>query len=133
MRLTASPHTKASIQHFGFQQIMGSPSQQLSSGDSIFQVDLFFGSTRVSLDIVLDSGTIGNEIDNTAFSTRLKVCSVVGGSVSREPAASSLAVSRVYPQSLHANVCVERMGDYLARSYYQRIGCDRRGCHLGIL
>src|SRR6266481_5686929 len=57
MRLTASPHTKASTQNFSFQQIMGSPAQQLSSGDSIFQVDLFFGSTQMSLDIVLNSGT----------------------------------------------------------------------------
>lgn len=87
----------------------------------------------MSLDIVLDSGTIGNEIDKTAFSTWLKICSVVAGSVSREPAACSLAVPRVYPQSLHANVCVERMGDYLARSNYRYTGRDRRGCHLGIL
>src|SRR2546425_5565765 len=46
MRLTASPQAKASLQHFRFQQIMGSPAFQLSSGDSIFQVDLFFGSTQ---------------------------------------------------------------------------------------
>ena len=46
MRLTASPQAKASLQHFGFQQIIGSLAHQLSSGDSIFQVDLFFGSTQ---------------------------------------------------------------------------------------
>jgi len=37
----------------------------------------------MSLDIVLNSGTIKDEIDKTACITRLKVRSFVGGTVSR--------------------------------------------------